>query len=178
MALLVPLWVATATVAAPDFDHDGVPDLLDDCPTDPGHAAGRGCPGIPAPAPSPPAAPARVEVKADRIDLTEPVFFETGSARIARQSYPLLADVAAALGGLPADRRVSVEGHTDDRGRRAANVRLSARRAQAVVDHLVGLGVAKARLSARGHGPDRPVAPNDTAEGRAKNRRVELLIRP
>ncbi|MCA9550383.1 MAG: OmpA family protein [Myxococcales bacterium] len=180
LTLLATLWVctATATVAAPDYDRDGVPDLEDDCPTDPGDAVGRGCPGVVAPTPEPPPPPARVAVQADRLDLKEPVFFQTGSARIDPRSFPLLDDAAAALLGLPPATRVAIEGHTDDRGRRAANVRLSLQRAQAVVTYLVKRGVPKARLSARGHGPDRPIAPNDTEAGRAQNRRVEVLIGP
>src|SRR5690606_24985924 len=70
--------------------------------------------------------------------------------------------------------QVEVQGHTDNTGSRAANLRLSTRRAEAVRDYLVRRGVPAARLTARGLGPDVPRAPNTTAEGRAVNRRVEL----
>jgi OOP family OmpA-OmpF porin len=180
---LAALLVCTATVAGADFDRDGIPDLQDDCPTDPGTVAGGGCPGAPAaepppPPPTPPPAPPppRVAVQADRVDLAEPVFFETGSARIAARSHPLLADLAEALRTLPGTAKVSVEGHTDDRGPRAANLRLSQRRAEAVVAHLVTLGVPAPQLQAKGHGPDPPIAPNATPDGRGQNRRVEVLI--
>lgn len=185
-ALLLGL-ALTAQGAPADFDKDGIVDLEDDCPTDPGTAAGRGCPGeapvAPAPAPSPPppaeppAAP-RVKINKDRLELDEPVFFKTGSAQIEARSRALLNALAEAVKSLAPGTVVSVEGHTDDRGARAANRRLSFGRAEAVVRHLVKQGVPAARLRSVGHGPDRPLTTNDTAEGRAKNRRVELLIQP
>lgn len=179
----VLLGLAVLAAPPPDFDGDGVLDLADDCPTDPGVAANAGCPGDPeappppAPEPAPEPAP-KVTVQADRLDLDEPIFFETGSARIDKRSAPLVAEIAEAVKSLAPGTVVSVEGHTDDRGRRRTNLRLSARRAEAVVRALVAHGVPAARLRAVGHGPDHPVADNRTAAGRAKNRRVELLIRP
>ena len=186
------IWLVLGLLAAPpppaaDFDKDGVADLVDDCPTDPGHPDHRGCPGEPKPAapppkadpPPPPAAPPpKVEITDDHLDLKEPVFFQTGSSRIDPKSDGLLAEVAAAIQKVDPNKVISVEGHTDDRGRRRTNLRLSKRRAQAVVDRLIRLGVAKARLRSVGHGPNDPIAPNDSAEGRALNRRVELLILP
>jgi outer membrane protein OmpA-like peptidoglycan-associated protein len=71
---------------------------------------------------------------------------------------------------------IRVEGHTDDRGAEKANLDLSQRRAQAVVAYLVRKGVAAARLEAAGFGEARPIAPNDTAENRGRNRRVEFVI--
>ena len=81
--------------------------------------------------------------------------------------------------GLRADdtiRRVEVQGHTDPTGDSAYNYDLSTRRAATIVARLVELGVPPELLEARGYGPSRPIAPNDTAEGRAKNRRVDFRI--
>lgn len=174
------LGLALLSTPPPDYDRDGVPDVEDDCPTDPGDAAHKGCPGEPevVPAEPPPPPPPKVEVRADRIDLDEPIFFETGSARIDKKSDRLVQEIAAAVRGLAPGTVVSVEGHTDARGRRRSNVRLSKARAEAVVRTLVTLGVPAARLRSVGHGPDRPIADNRTRAGRAKNRRVELLIKP
>jgi outer membrane protein OmpA-like peptidoglycan-associated protein len=73
---------------------------------------------------------------------------------------------------------VRIEGNTDSVGHLAINQRLSWRRAQAVVDYLVSRGVARERLVARGNGPLKPVADNQTAEGRARNRRTDILFIP
>ena len=75
-----------------------------------------------------------------------------------------------------AELRLTVEGHTDNTGNAAANLALSAKRAQAVVDYLVKThGIAAARLAAKGLGATKPVGPNETPEGRQANRRVELV---
>jgi len=180
------LGLALIQQPAADFDKDGVPDLQDDCPTDPGSAAGNGCPAKAPPAlPPPPAtepkpapAPSKVKVAPDRLQLDEPVFFETGSARIQARSRGLLDEIAEAIRSLAPGTVVSVQGHTDNRGRRSSNLRLSFKRAESVVRHLVKRGVPAARLRSVGHGPDRPITSNDSAKGRAQNRRVELLILP
>jgi outer membrane protein OmpA-like peptidoglycan-associated protein len=72
------------------------------------------------------------------------------------------------------DVRIEVAGHTDNTGSAAINQRLSQARAAAVRAYLARKGVAPVRMVARGYGPNDPVAPNTTAEGRARNRRVEL----
>ena len=71
-----------------------------------------------------------------------------------------------------------VEGHTDSQGSASSNQDLSQRRAEAVRDYLVSRGIAGDRLTAQGFGPSRPIADNGTAEGRANNRRVEIVIPP
>ena len=72
--------------------------------------------------------------------------------------------------------KVNVEGHTDSVGSDAYNEKLSDRRAKSVVDYLVGRGIDASRLMPTGYGEGRPVATNDTAEGRAQNRRVDLVV--
>lgn len=104
------------------------------------------------------------------------IFFDSGSANLDRASYRELDRLIQILIMYP-KLRVEIEGHTDNRGSRSYNQKLSSRRAEAVRDYLVKKGVAGARLTTKGLGPDRPRADNDTAEGRARNRRIEFLIR-
>jgi outer membrane protein OmpA-like peptidoglycan-associated protein len=100
--------------------------------------------------------------------------FETNSWQIRPADAATLDEVAAALKQTPG-MKVSIEGHTDNVGTPESNRALSQRRAQSVLDALVQRGVDRARLSAAGFGQERPVADNRTEEGRAKNRRVELV---
>jgi outer membrane protein OmpA-like peptidoglycan-associated protein len=102
------------------------------------------------------------------------VHFDTNKAVIKAESDPLLDQVAAMLKA-NTDLKLSVEGHTDSTGDAKANKTLSEQRAKAVVDALVKKGIAAARLSSVGYGAEKPVADNRTEEGRAKNRRVELV---
>jgi len=154
-----------------DADGDGVPDVRDACPKTPGIEQGDpkrdGCS----------AAPKKLEIDTDKgeLKLLEPVQFETGTAEIKSSSYSLLDEVVTVLKDMP-DIRMAVHGHTDNRGAAAYNRELSQRRAQAVVKYLTDKGIPVERLDAKGFGPDRPVATNDTAEGRAQNRRVEFKV--
>lgn len=100
--------------------------------------------------------------------------FDTGKATIRPDSLPLIAQVAEMLGAQP-ELRLGVEGHTDSVGSLASNKTLSENRAKAVVAALAAKGVNAARLAPAGWGQERPVADNATEEGRAKNRRVELV---
>jgi len=77
---------------------------------------------------------------------------------------------------LLSDLTLNIEGHTDATGSAEINQKLSAARAQAVLTFLKEMGVPEARMTAKGFGPDQPIAPNDTAEGRARNRRVEIIL--
>lgn len=102
--------------------------------------------------------------------------FTTGSAQIPADSKDLIEQAAAALKAAPADARIEIGGHTDNTGDPNANLQLSQARAEAVRDALVKLGVDPAMLQAKGHGGSRPVASNDTEQGRFQNRRIEYSL--
>jgi outer membrane protein OmpA-like peptidoglycan-associated protein len=106
---------------------------------------------------------------------TQGIFFDTGSDVIRPESTPTLKEIGEMLAA-HADLRLTIEGHTDNVGDAAANRALSERRAAAVKAYLVSKhGVSADRLQTAGHGDAKPAAPNATAEGRAQNRRVELV---
>ncbi|HWO09619.1 MAG TPA: OmpA family protein, partial [Polyangiaceae bacterium] len=155
-----------------DADSDGVLDVRDACPLVPGMEQGDpkrdGCSAR---------APQKLVVEADKgeLRLLEAVQFETGTADIKPSSFPLLDEVLGVMTDSP-DIRISVHGHTDSRGSAAYNRELSRRRAAAVVKYLTDKGVAMGRLESHGFGADKPIAPNDTEQGRAANRRVEFKI--
>jgi outer membrane protein OmpA-like peptidoglycan-associated protein len=103
------------------------------------------------------------------------IFFDTGKAELKPESDAAIAEVAKLLKAEPA-MKVYVVGHTDNVASLELNAKLSQARAEAVVQALVGKhGIAAARLAGRGVGPLAPVASNDSEDGRAKNRRVELV---
>jgi outer membrane protein OmpA-like peptidoglycan-associated protein len=102
------------------------------------------------------------------------IHFDFGKATLRPDAQPILAQVEKLLRDNPA-LKLSVEGHTDDVGGQDVNLKLSQGRAAAVVGALVKSGIAEDRLRSAGHGADQPIADNATAEGRAKNRRVELV---
>ncbi|OAD40039.1 hypothetical protein LPB72_17830 [Hydrogenophaga crassostreae] len=102
------------------------------------------------------------------------VNFDTNKSVVLDSDKPTLDQVVSLL-ALSPDLRLSVDGHTDNEGNAAANKQLSQQRAEAIVAYLVNAGVAKDRLVAKGFGSETPVADNRTEEGRAKNRRVELV---
>lgn len=112
-----------------------------------------------------------------QVILPEGILFATDSAAVTGQAQNDLYAVARNLNQYP-NSRVQVVGHTDNTGSAAHNMDLSHRRAQSVASILSAAGVAPARLSATGQGFNQPVASNDTAAGRAQNRRVEILIWP
>ena len=101
--------------------------------------------------------------------------FDHGKARLTDAGRTRVDEVVHVLQQNP-DLRVSVEGHTDAAGREAYNQSLSERRARAVADRLIEKGIAANRLSVRGYGESRPIADNKSADGRARNRRVEIVV--
>jgi outer membrane protein OmpA-like peptidoglycan-associated protein len=106
--------------------------------------------------------------------VLEGVVFEPGSAKITPASAEILDEVFWRLYENP-KLRAEVQGHTDNMGSHSFNVKLSQARASAVKAYLVEKGISPKRLTTKGFGPDRPIAPNWTPEGRQKNRRVEFL---
>jgi outer membrane protein OmpA-like peptidoglycan-associated protein len=179
--------------APPDGDKDGVPDGADHCPTTP---AGEpvnpsGCPvlrdsdadGVP---------DGRdlclntlkgeainengctiIFQKQARSVILRGVNFQTGKATLTPEARDILRDIAAQLVENP-QYRVQISGHTDASGSRATNMRLSLARARAVERFLEASGVPLSQVTAKGFGPEVPIASNKTVEGRAQNRRVEL----
>lgn len=107
--------------------------------------------------------------------VLEGINFETNSAVITEDSDPILVKALNTLRTNP-NLRVEIQGHTDDVGSSAANLRLSERRANAVRDYMVQNGIDANRMTARGYGEENPLVPNDSAENRAKNRRIQFRV--
>ena len=111
------------------------------------------------------------------ITLSGQVLFKTGETTLLPLAKDSLTRVAEAINAMPGERTVVIEGHTDSVGNDDANKKLSQGRAEAVKAFLLTQGVEAVRLTAVGQGESEPVASNDTPEGRANNRRVELVIK-
>ena len=147
-----------------DNDNDGIPDRVDKCPNDPEDFDGveddDGCPDAdPAP----------------QLRFTAQVHFKMNSAEIKRESFKALNKVANQMNKRPRVH-VRVEGHSDSRGSDRYNKEMTQRRADAVREFLIGRGVGANRITAVGYGEERPIASNDTAQGRARNRRIEFNV--
>lgn len=112
------------------------------------------------------------------ITLSGAVLFASNEATLLPAAIVKLNEVADALIKGNPDASITVEGHTDSQGQRQYNMDLAKKRADAVREQLVSRGVAADRITAAGVGPDRPIADNKTAEGRANNRRVEIIVEP
>ncbi len=154
-----------------DTDGDGVPNGRDRCLDTP-----KGTPvdeiGCPAAAPRKPKSEALFSDSKNTLIL-EGVSFRLNRAELTPESLVVLDRIAASLADWP-EVRVEVGGHTDSSGSDALNQRLSEARAEAVRAYLLRAGVAASRLEARGYGETRPIDDNGTADGRARNRRVEF----
>ena len=111
------------------------------------------------------------------ITLSGQVLFASGKSQLLPAAQKALDNVADALKANP-DRNIIVEGYTDSVGQRSFNDTLSQDRANSVRLYLIDRGIPSEIITARGFGPDKPVATNDTAEGRANNRRVEIVVSP
>jgi outer membrane protein OmpA-like peptidoglycan-associated protein len=150
-----------------DSDNDGIPDAQDACPK---------VPGKPDPDPKKNGCPKLIKVEGSTVHVLQQVHFETGSATILPDSFPMLTEVVDLLKANPDIKRMRIEGHTDNHGAAAMNLDLSKRRAASVRVWLVQHSISANRLESEGYGLTRPVATNDTDEGRATNRRVEFKI--
>jgi outer membrane protein OmpA-like peptidoglycan-associated protein len=100
--------------------------------------------------------------------------FETGKSDVKAESQPIIDQMVTMLKEAPS-LKISIEGHTDNVGTPAANKILSENRAKAVMNALIAKGIDKSRLSSKGWGQEKPMADNKTDEGKAKNRRVEIV---
>ncbi len=153
-----------ALSGCPDRDGDGVADGDDRCPDKPGLASNFGC----------------SEVSAADLEILNAamrnVQFATNSANLLPSSHAVLDQVADLMARYP-EYRLFISGHTDSVGDDKFNLDLSRRRAKACRDYLVVKGVPAERIEYEGYGETRPIAPNDTEAGRAKNRRVEFELR-
>ncbi|TNF27423.1 MAG: OmpA family protein [Bacteroidetes bacterium] len=146
-----------------DSDGDGVIDLEDECPRTPGPASNKGCPVI--------------EQEEQEVLNTafENLEFETGSDVIAGSSYASLDELAALLKKKP-EYRLRISGHTDNVGSDSANMLLSEKRSKSVAKYLNNKGVDTSNFIVEWFGESKPIYPNDTKEGRQKNRRVEMEV--
>ena len=106
----------------------------------------------------------------------EKIQFQSGSTELEKSSVALLEKVAQVAARCP-DHQIQVHGYTDSNGAAAANKKLSKSRAETVTGILAGLGIAEKRLLAIGHGEAKPIASNKTEKGRARNRRIELIVK-
>ena len=147
----------------PDGDGDGVNDEEDRCPTVPGIKENQGCPAI------------SQEVITRTEYAAKNIFFETGKATLLSKSFKPLNDVVQILNDNK-ELKLAIDGHTDNVGSDAMNQTLSDKRAAAVKAYLVKKGVDESRLTSTGYGETQPVAPNTTAAGRQKNRRVDMKL--
>ncbi|MCB9191043.1 MAG: OmpA family protein [Flavobacteriales bacterium] len=146
-----------------DSDGDGVIDLEDDCPRTPGPAENKGCPVI-------------EEEEQEVLNTAfENLEFETGSDVIAASSYESLDELAALLIKKP-EYRLRISGHTDNVGSESSNMTLSEKRSKSVAKYLNNKGVDTSNFIVEWFGESKPIYPNDTKEGRQKNRRVEMEV--
>jgi len=125
----------------------------------------------------PPPPPARVELRDNKIEIREKIQFKVNSAEILDVSFDLLNEIAKVMNDNPQVKKIRIEGHASAEGNAARNKKLSAARAKSVLEYLVTKGnVDKNRLVSEGYGSERPIADNETEEGREKNRRVEFNV--
>jgi outer membrane protein OmpA-like peptidoglycan-associated protein len=150
----------------PDTDGDGVPDRVDNCPNEAGLRVNMGC-----------LKPQLVEIHYDHLGISKKVYFGTGKSRIQKRSNDLLDNIAAVLQAHPEILLVEVEGHADPRGSEEFNLKLSHRRAVAVVTYLVKKGIAGDRLIAKERGEAAPARPDAVTDlEHEANRRVQFRI--
>jgi outer membrane protein OmpA-like peptidoglycan-associated protein len=152
-----------------DADKDGIPDAQDACPKEPGEAdpdpKKNGCPKF-----------IRRISGSTEIQLLKNIEFATGKSTILTKSFPIVDEVVRLMKVNQDIKHLAIEGHTDNRGSDDLNEKLSNDRAGAVMKYLVEHGIDAGRISAKGFGPKRPIADNNTNDGRQRNRRVEFHI--
>jgi outer membrane protein OmpA-like peptidoglycan-associated protein len=109
------------------------------------------------------------------LDYAKTILFDTGKSSIKAESEEVLKNIVAILAEYK-NSKFTIDGHTDSVGSAALNQKLSEERAYSVMNYLIENGVASSRLSAAGYGEDRPIASNNTRQGRRTNRRVEINL--
>ena len=142
---------------------NSVLDKDDQCPNEVGSVANNGCPEDPS------------VIINEMILGLGPVTFSTGQSSILEEAEVLLLEVVAILNAYP-ETKFALEGHTDSKFTEKFNQKLSEKRAASVLNFLTSNGIEASRLSTVGFGETAPVASNDTSEGRAQNRRVEVKL--
>ncbi|AOZ98377.1 DUF5723 family protein [Flavobacterium commune] len=147
----------------PDTDGDGVLDKDDKCPKVKGTLANNGCPEV------------TTEVIKKLNDFSKSILFDSSKATIKPESNSKLEEIVKVMNEY-SNANFKLEGHTDSTGNAAKNLQLSKDRAAAVKDYLVAKGISADRLSSEGYGITKPIASNKTVEGRAENRRVEIIL--
>jgi outer membrane protein OmpA-like peptidoglycan-associated protein len=147
----------------PDRDNDGFNDEEDECP-DETFEDNNGCPYI------------KKEIR-QKVDLAaKGIYFKTNSAEIDSMSLKNLDEIADIMQGQAAFI-LDIEGHTDSKGNSDLNLKLSQQRANACKAYLVQKGISDSRIESTGFGDMKPIADNETEEGRAKNRRTEFILK-
>lgn len=150
-----------------DADSDGVVDRLDNCPQEAGAKDNQGC-----------KKKQLVVITKDQLKILDQVYFKTNSAALDKKSNKLLDNMAFVLQAHPEIVKVRIEGHTDDVGDDAKNLKLSQSRAESVVAYLVKAGVAAERFEAIGFGETKPLVEGKSKKARSANRRVEFNVVP
>lgn len=146
-----------------DTDGDGIPDYLDKCPTIPGVEANQGCPEV--------SERARKAFK----NAEHGIEFEPGTAVLVRSTCHYIDKIISIMREYP-NYRLVVNGHTDSSGSMAVNLKISKRRAMAIVDYMVERGIYPSRLKSFGHGGTQPIGDNKTLNGRKLNNRIEFKV--
>jgi outer membrane protein OmpA-like peptidoglycan-associated protein len=153
----------TAFRGCKDTDGDGISDKYDLCPTTPGIAENNGCP----------------EIKKEEQEVINKAFdnleFETGKSVIRTSSYISLDELAQMMIKRP-EFRLLLSGHTDNVGKPETNMNLSKNRTMAVKDYLIKKGIDESKIKTEWFGHTKPIADNSTADGRQRNRRVEMKL--
>lgn len=155
--------IAGKLMGCPDRDFDGIADKDDECPDMAGINALRGCPEI------------TREVKDKVTYAARNILFKFASDELLTSSKKALNEVIDIL-KKDTSLKLNIEAHADNRGTHDRNQMWSEKRAAAVADYFKQQGISAERLTARSYGDSRPIADNNTEEGRAQNRRVELLL--
>jgi len=147
----------------PDSDGDGISDRTDRCPYAAGPASSGGCPEV------------KEAVQEILKRATQAVQFQSGTATLESKSYKILNEVVAIMKENP-NYNIEIGGHTDNIGTAQKNMLVSESRAKACYEYIVAQGIEPNRLTYKGFGKTKPIATNNTVEGRQQNRRTEFNV--